>query len=263
MRRSLAALPLLLLLGALWPPRASAGLPASELIKKAGFEQRLGVPLPLDAPFRDASGKTVTLGGLLHGRPVLLVPIYLTCPMLCPMVLDNLIRGLRMLSMRVGRDFDVVVYSFDPKDTPARAAKRRQDLIAQYRRPGTDGGFHLLTGDESSIKRLDAAVGLRAVSDTGQFAHSPGIVVITPQGRSSRYLFGIDYSARDLRLALVDASSGKLGELTDQVLLLCFHYDETSGRYTVSILRVLRLMALATVAAIVGGVALMSRGRRA
>jgi protein SCO1/2 len=243
--------------------RVRAALPAAELVKKAGFEQRLGAPLPPDAPFRDAAGRRVTLGSLLGKRPLMLVPVYLSCPMLCPLALDGLVKSLRLLPQSVGRDYDVVVYSFDPRDTPAKAAERRRALVAQYRRAGSDGGFHVLTGDAAAIARLDRAVGLTPVSDTGQFAHAPGVVVVTPEGRASRYLYGIEYSARDLRFALLEASAGRLGSLTDQALLLCFHYDETSGRYTLSVLRALRVLGAVTLAAVAVSLAALSRGRRA
>lgn len=236
-----------------------AALAPAVLEKKTGFEQRLGSPLPAQAAFVDAAGRTVTVGSLLGKRPALFVPIYLSCPSLCPLALEGLVKSLRLLSLSAGRDYDVVVYSFDPRDTPALAAKRRAELVSGYRRAGSDAGFHLLTGTPRSIAALNEALGLRAVSDSGQFAHAPGVVVVTPDGRASRYLFGLEYSARDLRLALVEASAGKLGKLTDQMLLLCFHYDESAGRYTVSILRVMRVLAALTIVVVGGGIFLMSR----
>ena len=190
-----------------------------------------------------------TVGAVMRGRPALWVPIYFKCPMLCPLSLEGLVKALRVIPLTPGKDFDVIVFSFDPRDTAADAAKKRAELASGYRRGGTLVGFRVLTGSPESIARLCKALGFRYAPDkaSGQFAHAPGAVVVTPQGRISRYFLGIDYPAQPLRLALVDASNGKIGRWTDQVLLLCFHYEESLAPYTADILRGLRVLAAATV----------------
>lgn len=224
--------------------------------KEVAFDQRVGAALPLDVPMRAEDGSATTVGAVLRGRPALFVPIYFKCPMLCPLSLEGLVKALRVIPLKPGKDFDVIVFSFDPKDTPADAAKKRVELGAGYRRGGSLDGFRVLTGPPESIARLTKALGFRYSPDkaSGQFAHAPGSVVVTPQGRISRYFLGIDYPAQSLRLALVDASNGKIGRWTDQVLLLCFHYEESLAPYTQDILLGMRVLAAATVLVIAGWV---------
>jgi protein SCO1/2 len=223
---------------------------------QAAFDQRVGSRLPLDAPMRAEDGSVRPLGSFLGRRPALFVPVYLRCPMLCPLALEGLVKALRVMGLQAGRDFDVIVFSFDPSDRPADAARRRAELASEARLPAGLGAFRVLTGSPDSVKRVCAALGLRAVRDpsSGEFAHAPGVVVVEPGGRTSRYFLGLEYSARDLRLALVEASAGRLGRWTDQVLLLCFHYDPNAARYTASILRTLRALGILTAAALAGGV---------
>jgi len=224
--------------------------------KEVAFDQRIGASLPLDAPMRAEDGSATTVGAALSGRPALWVPVYFHCPMLCPLSLEGLIKALRVIPLVPGRDFDVVVFSFDPKDSPAAAAKKRTELADGYRRGGGQDGFRVLTGPPESIARLCRALGFRyAPGKGGQFAHAPGAVVVTAEGKISRYFLGVDYPAQSVRLALVDASAGKLGRWTDQVLLLCFHYEESLAPYTHDVVLGLRLLAFATVLAIAGWVA--------
>ncbi len=221
----------------------------AEVIEQVAFEQKINQPLPLQLTFRDEAGRTVALGDYFGRRPVVLALVYYECPMLCTYVLDGLVRTLRPLSFNPGQDFDVVVVSFNPKETPALAAAKKENYLKSYGRPGTTNGWHFLTGEAESIRRLTEAVGFRFLYDesTAQYAHASGVVVVTPQGKLFRYFYGIDYPSRDLRLALVEASSNKLGTVTDQLLLFCYHYDPTTGKYGLLITRVLQILCLSTV----------------
>ena len=211
-------------------------------LKAVHYDQRLGEQVPLELPFRDDAGRPVKLGDYLGSRPAVLILAYYRCPMLCDMVMQAAERGLKPLSLDPSKDFDVIVASIDPTDTPERAAMKKRDLLQRYGRPGTEGGWHFLTGPPPSIERLANAVGFQYVYDKekGQFAHAAGIVILTPEGKVSRYLFGIEYPPRDLRLALVEASGNKIGGIVDEVLLYCFHYDPTVGRYSAVTLRIVR-----------------------
>ena len=235
--------------------RANGLQPALEGVR---FEQRLGDDLPLDLAFRDEQGRAVRLGDFFSGRPVLLSLGYYRCPMLCPMVRDGLVRSIKPLSFSAGREFEVVVVSIDPDEGPDDARSRRDESLSRYDREGTEGGWHFLTGSPESIARLSDAVGFRYSRDekTGQFAHAAGVVIATPGGEISRYLFGAEFSPRDVRLALVEASESRIGGLTDQLLLFCFHYDPTAGRYTAVALRSLRIAGVLTVVAIAGFIGL-------
>ena len=186
--------------------------------------------------------------------------------MLCTLVLNGLTRSLKPLAFDAGREFDVVVVSIDPKETPALAAVKKRGYLSRYGRPGTEQGWHFLTGDEPSIRRLAQVAGFRYHYDpqTGQYAHPAGIMVLTPQGRVARYLYGVDYAARDLRLGLIEASAGKIGSPVDQLLLLCFHYDPGTGKYTLAVIQALRVGGVATVVALGSFIGLMIwRERRA
>jgi len=232
------------------------GLPAA--LEGVRFDQRLGEHLPLDIGFRDEAGRAVSLGEFFGKRPVLLSLGYYDCPMLCPMVRDGLVRSIKPLSFSAGREFEVVIVSIDPDEGPEDAKPRREDSLSRYDRAGTEGGWHFLTGSRESIARLTDAVGFRYSRDaaTGQFAHAAGLVVATPSGEISRYLFGAEFSPRDVRLALVEASESRIGGLTDQLLLFCYHYDPIAGRYSAVALRSIRIAGILTVAAIVGFVGL-------
>ena len=246
-----------LLLGATlaaWMSTTSVGAPsapasdAPPIARDVEFEQRLGAQLPLEARFVDSTGTPVRLGDLVGRRPVLLVPAYYECPMLCGLVLNGVTRLVRALPLDVGDAFDVIVFSIDPDETPALAAAKRTSLLDAYRRPGTEAGWHVLTGSQASITALTDAIGFRYARDpaTGQFAHASGFVVVTPDGRVAKYVFGVEYSPRDVRLAVVEAAEGRVGSVVDRLLLLCLQWDPTRGRYTTAVLVLLRAAGIVT-----------------
>jgi protein SCO1/2 len=230
-------------------------------LKAVHYDQRLGEQVPLDLPFRDEAGRAVKLGDYFGKRPAVLVLAYYRCPMLCDMVMQAVESGLKPVSLDPGKDFDVIVASIDPEDTPERAMMKRRDILERYARPGTEPGWHFLTGAQPSIHRLANAVGFQYVYDPQlhQFAHAAGVVLLTPGGVVSRYFFGIEYPPRDLRLGLVEASGGKVGGLVDQVLLYCFHYDPVMGRYSAITLNIMRVAAVATVIGLVLFIVLLRR----
>ena len=241
-----------------------AGQPASAMpraLREIGFDQKLDAPLPLDTTFRDEDGRTVRLGEFFGKRPAVLAFVYYDCPMLCTQIVNALASSLRTMSLTAGEDFDVVVVSFDPRETPALARQKKAEYLNRYGRPDTAAGWHFLTGEQASITTLTQAAGFRYSwdEDTKQFAHPSGVIVVTPDGRPARYLFGIEYGPRDLRLSLVEASAGKIGSPADQLLLFCYHYDPMVGRYGLVIMRVLRLAGVATVLAIAGFIVVMVR----
>jgi protein SCO1/2 len=222
-----------------------AGMPAAattSILKQVGFDQRLNAQVPLNLLFQDARGRTVKLGDYFGNRPVVLALVYYNCPMLCTQVLDGAIGAFRALSLEPGRDYDFLAVSFDPRDTPKLAAQKQAQYVKQYG-ARADGAFHFLTGDQQSIDALTKAVGFRYVWDAsiGQFAHPTGIVVITPNGHVARYLFGVQYSARDLRLSLVEASHDRIGTKADELLLYCYHYNPATGKYGLLTMRLLRI----------------------
>jgi protein SCO1/2 len=235
---------------------AQTSAPASEapsILREIGFDQRVNVQVPLDLPFRDELGAVVSLGSYFgHGRPVVLVLVYYSCPMLCLQTLGNLSGTVRDLPFRAGEGFDVLAVSFDPHDTPAFAAAKKAALFETS--PSLATGWHFLTGDQASIRRLTAAVGFHYVFDDSlnQFAHPAGLIVLTPNARIARYLFGIDYKPLDLRLAIVDASHGRIGSATDAVLLYCYHYEPTKGRYGLLVMRLVRTAGASTVVCMAG-----------
>jgi protein SCO1/2 len=233
-------------------------------LREIGFDQNIDQRLPLDTPFRDETGRAVRLGDYFGQRPVVLAFVYYDCPMLCTQVLSAMTSTLGVLSLDPGRDFELVLVSFDPRETPALAAKKKAEYTARYKRPGTEGGWHFLTGEATAIKRATNAAGFRYVwdEDTKQFAHPTGIIVLTPDGRLARYLFGIEYGPRDLRFALLEASEGKVGTVADSLLLYCYHYDPMTGRYGFVIMRALRIAGAATVLLIGGFIFLMVRRER-
>jgi protein SCO1/2 len=247
--------------------RAPAGVPSDSMpaqLREVAFEQRLDQPIPLDVPFRDEQGRTVTLDRFFGRRPVVLALVYYECPMLCTQVLNGLVGSLEALAFDAGREYEVLIVSFDPREGPELAAAKRATYLERYGRAGTEGGWHFLTGEDSSIRRLTEAVGFRYVFDEaiGQFAHPSGITVLTPAGRPARYFFGIEYAARDLRLALVEASAGRIGSPIDQVLLYCYHYDPATGRYGLLVMRLVRAGGLLTVAALAALIVVMRRRER-
>ena len=213
------------------------------ILQGVGIDQKIGQQIPLDLAFRDETGQTVPLRRYFGQRPVLLTLAYFQCPMLCSQVLNGVVSGLLPLKLKMGRDFDVLTISFDPRDTPAAATEKRDLYLRRYGRAGAEAGWHFLTGDSPPIEALTSSVGFRYVWDPKiqQYAHASGIMVLTPQGRLSHYLYGIEYAPKDLRLALVEASEGKLGNVVDQVLLYCYHYDPATGKYGAVVMNMLRV----------------------
>jgi protein SCO1/2 len=229
-----------------------------------GLDQRLDAQLPLDLMFSDESGKTVHLRDYFDKKPVILSLAYYDCPMLCTLVVNGVIRTLRTLSFSAGNEFTVLTISFNPKDTPKMAAIKKQTSLQSYNRAGAETGWHFLTGDEATIQKLTQAIGFRYRYDAErqEYAHPSGIMVLTPEGRISRYFYGVEYAPRDVRLGLIEAASGKIGSPVDQLLLLCYHYDPATGKYGVTITRALRLAGAATVLGIGGFIVISLRRDR-
>ena len=232
------------------PP--SSQMPAA--LQKVAFEQRLNEQLPLDLPFKDENGAAVKLGDYFGRKPVVLAFVYYECPMLCTQVLNGLESALRVINESIGREFDVVTVSFDPRETPALAAGKKKAYLDRYKRPDAERGWHFLTGTQASIDALTKAAGFSFYWDeqTQQFAHASGIVVATPAGKLSRYFFGIDYSPRDVKFALIESSSEKIGSLADRLLLYCYHYDPATGNYGFIAMRAVRLGGAVTLVALLG-----------
>ena len=244
------------------PERPADGRPPA--LREVGFEQRLGERVPLELAFRDESGRSVRLGDYFGRRPVVLSLAYFDCPMLCTVSLNGLASALDIVPFEPGRDFEIVTVSFDPKDTPEAAAKKKATYLARYKRPGAATSWHFLTGDLSSIVHLTTAVGFRYAWDepTKQFAHASGVMVLTPDGRLARYLYGVEYAPKDLRLALVESSAGKIGSAVDELLLYCYRYDPALGRYGAVVMAVVRLFSVLTVLGLAGFILAMRRRER-
>jgi protein SCO1/2 len=220
------------------------------MLKDVGIDQRVNTQLPLNLTFKDESGKDVQLQQYFHThKPVILTLVYYEFPMLCTEVLNGLLKSLKVINLDVGKDFDVVTVSFDPGETPKLASEKKAAYLRAYKRPGANSGWHFMTGQPDSIKELTKAVGFRYKYDpkSDQFAHGAAIMVITPQGKISNYFYGVEYSARDIRLALVEASEGRIGTIRDQILLFCFHYDPSTGKYSTYALNLVRLGGILTV----------------
>ncbi len=218
-------------------------------LKEIGFDQKLGAPLPLDITFADDTGKTVRLGEYFGQRPVVMLLTYYNCTMLCPLLLDGLVRALRPLSFEIGKQFAVLTVSINPRETPAIAASRKELYVQRYGRPGAERGWHFLTGKADAIAAVTQAIGFRYVYDKqkDEYAHAEGVVLVTPEGRVSRYLYGVEFSPRDLRLGLVEAAARKIGSPVDQLLLYCYHYDPLTGTYGLIIMNVIRVAGFTTV----------------
>ena len=236
-------------------------LDAKQILERVGFDQRLGESIPLDLPFRDETGRAVVLRDYFGEKPVLLALVYFRCPMLCTQIAIGAAAGLKGIDYLPGKDFEVLFVSFDPADTPERAAEKKATTVARYGRPETAAGWHFLSGEETSIRPLTEAVGFRYAWDptVEQFAHASGVVALTPDGRLARYLYGVEYAPKDLQLALHEASAGKIGSVAERLLLLCFHYDAALGKYTIATQRILRVGATLTVIALFGSIVWMLR----
>ena len=237
--------------------------PQAALMAKVKFDQRLGEQVDLNLSFIDEAGSPVKLADLVRDRPVVLVLAYYRCPMLCNQVLRGAVKAIDASGLRGGQDYEVVVVSFDPNDTPREAAELKKTILG---RSGDDakGGWHLLTGGGGNSGQLAEQVGFQFQYDerSGQYAHAAGLVVLTPTGEISRYFYGIDFPPRDLRLGLVEASENKIGNRVDQILLYCFHYDPLTGRYGLAIMNVLRIFGAGFVLTVLGYIALSIRRER-
>src|SRR5689334_5101155 len=245
------------------PPKqqpAASGRPRQ--LENVGIDQRLNEQVPLDLTFRDESGNTVKLGDYFGSKPVVLSLVYYSCPQLCNQVLNGLTSSLSTLrDFNIGREFNVVTVSFDPREKPELAAKKKATYIGWYKRENADQGWHFLTGDQEQIDRLTEAVGFHYNWDpaTQQFIHASGVMLLTPQGKLSRYFYGIEYAAKDLRLGLVEASDGKIGTPVDKVLLYCFHYDPEQGKYGFVVMNLIRLGGAITLAGLAAMMIVMRR----
>jgi len=240
------------------------GLPPA--LQNVGFDPQLNAQLPLDLPFRDEAGRAVRLGDYFGRKPVVLSLVYYSCPMLCNQVEQSLVGALKMLSFTAGKEYEVLFVSFDPRETPDMAADKKLDALSRYGRPESAAGWHFLVGPPESITALTRAANFRYYFDekTNLFVHASGILLLTPQGRISRYFYGVEYPPRDVRLGLVDASAGKIGTPVDHLLLFCYQYDPASTRYSATILGVVRLGGVITVIALIAGVFVFRwRGSRA
>jgi protein SCO1/2 len=239
-------------------PTAATMPPA---LQNVGFEPQLNAQMPLDIPFRDESGRSVQLREYFGQKPVVLAFVYYGCPMLCNQVQQGVVGTLRMLTFNPGRDYEVVFISFDSRETPEMAAEKKKAALAHFRRPETDSGWHFLTGSQESIDAATHAANFRYnfSAKTNLFAHASGVMVLTPDGRISRYFYGVEYPGRDMRLGLVEASEGKIGTPIDHVLLFCYQYDPTAATYSAAILKIIRLGGVLTILCIVGGILIFRR----
>jgi protein SCO1/2 len=238
----------------------STGLPSA--LRDVGIDQKLNQQLPLDLVFRDEAGQEVKLGHYFGKKPVVLALVYYDCPMLCTQVLNGMVTSFRVLPFQIGKEFDVVTVSFDPRETSALATSKKSvymNYLPEKMRASATSGWHFLTGDPASIAQLTKAVGFRYHYDeaTKQFAHGSAIMLATPQGKLSRYFYGIDYPARDLRLGLIESSENKIGSPVDQLLLYCYHYDPATGKYGAQVMRVMRVAGVITVLGILAMLVLL------
>ncbi|HVN79470.1 MAG TPA: SCO family protein [Terriglobia bacterium] len=234
------------------PPIGQTPRGIPENLRNVGIDQKLNEQVPPGLVFRDETGRVVHLGEYFRNKPIILNLVYFECPMLCTQVLNGLVSCLRTLNFTIGNEFEVITVSFNPHEGPPLAAAKKEAYLDRYSRPGSEGGWHFLTGGEEAIQALTKAVGFRYSYDsrTGQYAHASGIMLLTPQGRVSRYFYGIEYAPRDLRLGLVEASANKIGTVTDQLLLFCYHYDPREGKYSTVILNLIRLGGVLTLLAL-------------
>jgi protein SCO1/2 len=237
---------------------------AGQIIKAVGIDPQFGARVPLDAEFVDADGERMRLGDCFGELPVILHLVYYECPMLCKLSSDGLLSTLSVLPLKPGKDFTIVTISFDPREGPKLSASARDMAIARCGKEAVDNGWHFLTGDEASINAVTEAVGFRYEWDenTKQYAHAAGLFVLTKNGTLSRYIGGINFAPRDLRFALVEASDGKVGTFTDQVLMLCYMYNPSVGRYGFAIITIIRAAGILTVVTLATAIVLMIRRER-
>jgi protein SCO1/2 len=239
------------------------GTYADSIIAQIAINQKLGTQLDGNTPFLDENGRSVTLGEYFGAKPIILTPVYYTCPMLCTELLNGLVKALRAMSLSAGRDFEILTFSIDPNEGPALAAARKEHYLRDYNRPGTGPGWHFLTGSADMIQKLTGDIGFRYTFDrnTNQWAHASTILVLTPDGRVSQYWNGVEFDPGDLKLSLMQASNGNVGSIVDHVLLYCFRYDPVSGKYSLAIMRIVRLAGIVTVLSILAFVLAGSRKR--
>jgi protein SCO1 len=239
--------------------QSSNGLPPA--LVNVGFDPQLNAQIPLDTAFVDEYGKPATLRQFASNKPVVLAFVYFSCPMLCNQVEQSLVGTLKMISFNPGTDYEVVFISFDPNDTPEVALEKKHEAMSRFARPATEPGWHFLTGNRESIDAVTKAADFRFSYDakTKLFGHASGILLLTPDGRVSRYFFGVDYPPSNVRLGLVDASAGKIGTPVDHLLLFCYQYDPTKARYSATILGVMRMGAVATLLCMVVGFVIFRR----
>jgi protein SCO1 len=233
------------------------------LLENVGIDQKLGEQLPLDLTFRDESGNQVRLGDYFGKKPVVLTLVYYSCPMLCNQVLNGLTSALDIVTFDIGKEFNVVTVSFDPRETAALARDKKETYIQWYKRAGAADGWHFLTGDKAAIDKLTEAVGFHYKFDaaTNQFVHASGIMIATPEGKLARYFYGIEYAPKDVRLGLIEASEKRIGNPVDRLLLYCFHYDPSAGKYSAVAMSFLQIVAGATLVGLVAMLLLLRRKR--
>jgi protein SCO1/2 len=229
--------------------------------KAVTFAQRLNHQMPLDTMLKDEAGRSVPLRQYFGQKPVVLTFVYYQCPMLCPLTLNGISSALKALPLEPGKDFEIVVISFDPRDTPESANAKKQAHLAHWSAQHTAAAWHFLTADEATIRELTAAAGFSYQWDqvTGQFAHVSGVLTLTPDGKLARYFYGVEYSPKELRLALVESSQGRIGSKVEELLLYCFHYDPTVGRYGWAVMTLVRAGGVLTVALMLGFIVMMRR----
>jgi protein SCO1/2 len=240
--------------------QSSNGLPPG--LVNVGFDPELHKQIPPDAAFTDENGRSVQLKEYFGKKPVVLAFVYFTCPMLCNQVEQTLVGTLKMISFNPGADYEVVFISFDPSDTPDAALKKKHEAMSRFARPGTEPGWHFLTGSKEAIDVVTKAADFRFNYDPKSklFGHASGILLLTPDGRISRYFFGVDYPSSNVRLGLVDASSGKIGTPVDHILLFCYQYDPTKARYSATVLTVIRMGGVVTLFCMALGFMIFRRG---
>lgn len=228
------------------PAKAKPGL-----LNKVGIDQRLHQQVPLDLMFKDETGRDVRLGEFFGKRPVVFAMVYYECPMLCTQVLNGTVSALGVLKFDVGKEFDVIAVSINPREGPGLAAQKKKAYLERYKRPQTAAGWHFLTGTEENIQRLAASVGFRYAFDEEikQYAHGAAIEILTPSGVISKYFYGIEFSPRDIRFGLIEASDERIGSVVDSALMLCYHYDPATGKYGATAIGAIRIGAVATVLA--------------
>ena len=238
--------------------------PNPTVLDSVGIDQRLGASVPVNLKFRDESGTDVMLARYLDEHPVILVPAYYECPMLCTQILNGLLSGLRPLSLNAGRDFVVVTFSIDPDEYSELAAAKKVNYVDGYGREGGETGWHFLTGEQASIDALTRAIGYRYIYDpeTDEYVHASGIAILTPNGKIARYLFGVEFAPRDLQLGLLEAAQDQISSPIDAILLYCFQYNPLTGKYTLAIYRLVRIAGVITVICILTFIFIMVRRER-